>query len=145
MQVPIIASLHYNPCISFFAALINQTGLVLEACENYQKQSYRNRCHILTNQGVKPLIVPVQHTEKKILIREVKIDYSQRWADIHWRSVRSAYGSAPYFVYYADALEEVYRSRPEFLFDFNLALLKRYLKLMDIDIRTFMPQMLLII
>ena len=31
----------------------------LEACENYQKQSYRNRCYILAGDGVQMLQVPV--------------------------------------------------------------------------------------
>ena len=33
----------------------------LEACENYQKQSYRNRCCILAGDGVQMLQVPVVH------------------------------------------------------------------------------------
>jgi hypothetical protein len=132
--MPIIASLHYNPSIAYFAGLLNQEELVLEACENYQKQSYRNRCHILTAQGIKSLIVPVLHTNPKILITDVKIDYSQRWTDVHWRTIKSAYGSAPYFIYYADVIQEVYASRPALLFDLNTNLLRTWLKLLDIDI-----------
>ena len=36
----------------------------LEACENYQKQSYRNRCYILAGDGVQMLQVPVAHGGK---------------------------------------------------------------------------------
>ncbi len=132
--MPVLAPLYYNPPVSYFAALVNQKELLLEAEENYQKQTYRNRCHILTDQGVKPLIIPVQHTVAKIPVQEVKIDNSQRWAGIHWRTIRSAYGSAPYFIYYADHIESIYLRKPEHLFSLNLELLKVYIKLLQLDI-----------
>lgn len=49
----------YNPPAAFFAELLGAEALYLEAHDNYRKQTYRNRCLILTAQGVQPLTVPV--------------------------------------------------------------------------------------
>ena len=50
----------------------------LEACENYQKQSYRNRCYILASDGPQMLQVPVVHGPSPA-IRDVMVDYSTPW------------------------------------------------------------------
>ena len=40
--------------------------VLVEACENYQKQSYRNRCYILAGDGVQMLQVPVLHKTEEM-------------------------------------------------------------------------------
>ena len=46
----------------------------IEACENYQKQSYRNRCYILAGDGVQMLQVPVLHQAPSRCIRSICVD-----------------------------------------------------------------------
>ena len=48
----------------------------MEACENYQKQSYRNRCRIYAADGVQNLNFPIVHSggSINIPIREVLVD-----------------------------------------------------------------------
>jgi hypothetical protein len=109
--------------------------LVLEKHENYTKQSYRNRCYVLTAQGVQPLSVPVLrgNSKTKIPITDIEIDYSQHWDKIHWRTIQAAYGRAPYFEFYSDYLKEVYDRQPQYLFNLNVDLLKLYLKLLKLN------------
>ncbi|MFB9864069.1 hypothetical protein EFA69_07890 [Rufibacter immobilis] len=128
----LLTELHHNPSILYFQKIYQAEELLLEAHEHYQKQSYRNRCHILTAQGVVPLSVPVKHGNSKIPIREVEIDYEQRWADIHWRTIQSAYGNAPFFEFYADYLKDIYDRRPALLWDLNLDLFKLFTKLLKL-------------
>ena len=132
--MPFLTELHYHPNLAFFSGALASSQLLVETHENYQKQSYRNRCHVLTANGVKPLTVPVVHENRRIPIQEVKIDYSQRWREVHWRTIQSAYGSAPYYIYYAPLLEAVYKKQPEYLIDLNLELLRTYLKLLHLNI-----------
>ena len=47
----LLLSTAYLPPVEYFAAIAKYGGALLEACENYQKQSYRNRCTILTANG----------------------------------------------------------------------------------------------
>jgi len=129
----LLTELHYNPGILYFQKAFEAEELLLEAQEHYQKQSYRNRCHILTPQGVVPLSVPVIKGNSKTLITELKIDYSQRWTDIHWRTIRSAYGSAPFFEFYADYLLDVYAQKPAFLFQLNLELFRLQAKFIKLN------------
>lgn len=104
----------------------------LEAHEHYQKQSYRNRCYVLTANKVDALTVPVQQGTHHQPIRDLRIDTSQAWQMHHWRCLRAAYGKAPFFEHYAPDFEIVYRKNWDFLFDLNQELLTICLKLLRI-------------
>ena len=48
----------------------------IEACENYQKQSYRNRCLFYAADGVQALTFPVVHENgtHKLPISAIRVD-----------------------------------------------------------------------
>jgi hypothetical protein len=73
------------------------------------------------------LTVPVM-AHGKIVMHEVRIDYSQKWLNNHWRTIQSAYGKAPFFEYYADDLHRVLFSRPDSLYELNFSVLTLCLK-----------------
>ena len=120
--------LHYLPSLTYFTALLPFDTVWLEAAEHYGKQSYRNRCYVLTANGIDRLTVPVRNGTHKQSIRDVRIDDHQAWPDRHWRCMVTAYSKAPFFEYYADELETVFRRKWVFLFDLNLELLTLCLK-----------------
>lgn len=126
----VLFELPYCPPAAFFAELLTADTLVLERHENYRKQTYRNRCLILTAQGVQALTVPVidGNRSEKAPISELQIDYRQNWVHRHWRTLQTAYGNSSYFEYYADYLHDIYVSKPDRLFDLNLAVLRLLLK-----------------
>jgi WbqC-like protein len=98
--------------------------VIIEQHENYQKRSYRNRCHVIGSHGVERLSIPLQsgkHQQQPI--SEVKISYDRPWFASHWNTIKSAYGRAPYFEHYGDALKEMIYSRYTYLFDLNNAIL----------------------
>ena len=95
----------------------------LEACENYQKQSYRNRCYILAGDGVQMLQVPVVHAES-MGITQVRVDYSTPWLVRTKRSLDAAYYTSAYYEYYRDELFERMEERPALLWDWNLSLIR---------------------
>lgn len=119
---------HYLPSIAYFAAFAHAGGIVLERHEHYVKQTYRNRCYVNTSQGVSILTVPVTTKHNKTLITDIRIDYSQKWVNNHWRTIRSAYGNAPFFEHYADDLEKVLYGKHDFLYDLNVRFLSLCLK-----------------
>ena len=128
----LLTEIQYNPSIAYFQHVVQAESVLIEQHENYVKQSYRNRCHILTAHGVKELTIPVKKGNRKTKITELEIDYSQNWINVHWRSIRSAYGSAPFFTYYSDYLQHIYEERQRYLFNLNLELLRFYLKCLNI-------------
>ena len=95
------------------------SAVQLEACENYQKQSYRNRCYILAGDGVQMLQVPVKHASSAI--RDVRVDYSTPWVTRTKRALDTAYETAAYYAYYRDDVFAVLDARPETLWELNLA------------------------
>ena len=129
-RVPILSTA-YSPPIEYFASFINSQTLLIESCENYQKQTYRNRCHILTANGLLPLIIPIVRSSSKY-IKDIRIDNSSQWQLKHWRAIFSAYKSSPFFDYYDIYLESLYSRDYNFLFDFNTELLKEIIDLLNL-------------
>lgn len=125
---------HYLPSIAYFAALREATEIRLEKYERFAKQSYRNRCHILSAQGKKNLIVPLTSKHGKVFIADVRVDYGQKWLNNHFRSIQSAYGKAPFYGYYCQDLERALFRKTAFLYDLNLELLSMCLNWLKWDV-----------
>ncbi len=123
---------HYLPSIAFFSATLNHQNIWLENAQNFVKQTYRNRCRVVGANNIQNLTVPVQNGNSKILIRDIKIDYSQNWQKEHWRSIQSAYGKAPYYEFFSDYFETEFQKRPIYLVEKNVALLTICLKLLGL-------------
>jgi hypothetical protein len=119
----LLIDLHYLPCLDVIRGMALADQVLIEAHENYQKQSYRNRCYVLTSNKVDCLTVPVLGSSRRQLIREVRIDYSQNWIDRHLRCLQSAYAKSPYFEYLMPEVEDILNQHHPFLFDLNWSLL----------------------
>lgn len=128
----ILLETHYLPCIEYFV-LLSKKDFVIHHQETYQKQSYRNRCYILGPNKIQLLTVPVTGKTKRSQISDVRIDYSENWHLGHVRSIRTAYGKAPYFEYYFEYFEQVLMQKHEFLWDLNQQMLTLCLDLLKID------------
>ncbi len=138
----------FFPPVSYFAAIAEEFTLspgrvnsfvpakvYLEACENYQKQSYRNRCYIYAAGGREALSVPIVHENGtySLPIRQLKIDWTKPWLIGLERTIMSAYESSPWYDYYKDELFSILESRHTYLFDLNLDILKFFLKKTGIE------------
>ena len=91
----------------------------IEVMESFPKQTYRNRCTITTPDGPLTLTVPVKHSERKQLTRDVEISYQKHWQHQHWIALVSAYKRTPYFDYYMDYFRPFYEKETKFLLDLN--------------------------
>ena len=125
--------LQYLPSLEYFCALLKHDTIVVEAHEYFEKQSYRNRCKILTTNKIDVLTVPVKNGNTKVLIRDLRIDYHQDWTRRHWGAIHSGYGKSPFFEFYADYFRILLEKKPDFLFDFNMDLLTICLKLLRLE------------
>jgi len=129
----ILITPHYLPSLEYFVCLLPYDNILLEVQAHYQKQCYYNRCHILTSQKVDKLIIPIQNTHTKVKCSDVKIDYSQKWPQLHWRAISTAYRRAPYFEYFADHFHRIFLKAPRCLLDFNLSMLTTCLQLLQLE------------
>ena len=111
---------YFSP-ISQYVAIANAKELVFEIEDNFQKQTYRNRCYIYTADGKHLLNVPIQHTKGiKQKTKDVKIDYKDDWHKLHLKTLQTAYSSSPFFEFYIDDLKPIFEKRVTFLLDLNL-------------------------
>lgn len=129
-----IIELQYLPQPEYIALLIHEQNIEIDKHEYFVKQTFRNRCQILTANGVDDLTIPVIGAGKKILAKDIKIDYSQKWLNRHWRAIQSAYGKAPFFEYYADELRNIFDKKHEYLFDLSHDLLTQCLDSLGLKI-----------
>lgn len=139
----------FFPPVSYFAAIaeeftlssgrVNSSAiaahLVLDAAENYQKQSYRNRCRIYAAGGVENLSVPIIHEggTYALPITKIRIDWSTPWLQRLKRAIISAYEGSPWFEYYKDELFAILDKRHERLFDLNTEILRFFLSKIKIE------------
>ena len=130
-----ILSLTYLGNIQWFSKLCFSECLI-DVDEHYVKQSYRNRCDILTANGPASLTVNTVRTSNwnKVSVRDTRIDYSKRWQHLHWQSLVSAYRNSPYFDHYASEFEPFYHKHYDFLLDFDMGLLETVLRLVGSDV-----------
>lgn len=126
---------HYFPNIQFFSMILKYRHLVLDDLSYYQKQSYRNRCEIMGANKKLNLIVPVLRGRSKIVIGDVEIAYEEAWKKNHWTSIFSAYNKSPYFLYYKDAIADVFEKKYKHLFTFDKDVIETLLRLLEIDVK----------
>ena len=117
-----ILSTAYCPPIEFFALLAGNSAVMLDSTERYQKQSWRNRCRILTAGGPMDLRFPIVHNGR-YGITEVLVDYSTPWVSQTEYAIESAYSSSPFFEYYRDAMFAILDSHPATLWELDARLI----------------------
>ncbi len=131
-----VFSIAYLPPVSYFRVMMQAELVMLEAHENYIKQSYRNRCRIATANGVETLSIPVESNKgEKAGIKDIRISSHGAWQQTHWRAITSAYRNSPFFEYYEDDFRPFYEKDWTFLWDYNLELLTLVLDLFELNVK----------
>lgn len=111
----------YLPNLEYMSVVLLGSAITIDTAGNYQKQSYRNRCRILSPNGVLTLAIPVSHdTRHNIPMKEVKISNDHPWQRIHWRSLESCYRSSPFFEYFEHSVKPLYEKPYTYLAEYNL-------------------------
>lgn len=122
----------YLAPVAYWKAFLSCKEACLDLNEHYVKQTYRNRCRIMTANGVMDLAVPVLRTGKTPM-KDVRISYTTEWQKQHWRAIEAAYNSTPFFEYYRDDFEPLYSKKETFLVDFNCRLAEIVTELLQIE------------
>lgn len=108
------------PPLLFFAYLAQGIPVNLEAFENYQKRSLRNRYYILGANGPQLMSIPLEGGKNsQCPIREVRISHAEPWQELHLKSIRAVYGKSAFFSYYIDDLARLFKKGSAFLWSFN--------------------------
>jgi hypothetical protein len=134
LRIPmLLISSAYLPPVEYLTLIAGADVIQIEREENYLKQSYRNRCYILSAHGLQSLTVPVyMGSLHKTPLKDIRIDYSKRWQPVHLGAITAAYSSSPYFQFYFENIEKILSKRTEFLLDLNSELLEAILGMIKI-------------
>lgn len=132
MHTTLFSTAYFAP-ISYYGLWRRSEHVMVEASENYIKQTWRSRCVIGTANGPMTLSLPVEGKADKINIRDVRISDHGNWRHLHWNSIESAYNSSPFFEYYEDDLRPFFERKFDFLFDFNEEIRVKMCELLEIS------------
>jgi len=110
----------FGPIIQYVVMASGE--IAYEKQDNFQKQTYRNRCYIYGANGKQLLTVPIRHTksERRQKTKDLRIDNSFSWKKIVIKSLESSYRSSPFFEFYEDDIMEVFDQNYDYLLDLNL-------------------------
>lgn len=128
MSVALFATAYF-PTVEYFLWLIHFDKIFIEAFEHFNKQTNRNRTHILSPNGVQVLSIPLVQTHRKVFIKEVDIDLNANWKQQHWRSITTAYNRSAFFEFYSDKIQKVFFQDEKNLLKFNTKLLTLLLEI----------------
>ena len=124
----------YFPSIFFWKIIIKNNFLWVKK-SYYKKQTLRNRTYIHGANGKLMLSIPIKHSGKNLrrYYEDISIDSSSNWKKNHFKSIKIAYQSSPYFEFYEDDLIEFYRANIDNLYKLNLNSVKLVLKWLELD------------
>lgn len=122
------------PNVEFLVWLAYTSQARIETQETFPKQTCRNRYAIMTAAGPAVLTIPVKRPSgNHTPLNDVIVDAPEKWVNLHWRAIESAYNKSPFFLYYRDDFENIYRNPPEKLIELNRRFLDLILKFSGIN------------
>jgi hypothetical protein len=124
--------LQYLPCLEYFTCILQYDRVYIDIEERYVKQTYRNRCSVLTTNKIDTLTIPVKGYEPASSTKDILIDYNQDWTRRHLGCLQSAYGKSPFYEYYAHEFIRIFEKKLAYLVDLNYELLTICLRLTGI-------------
>jgi hypothetical protein len=125
---------YFSP-IAQYAAMVKSDAIHFEVEDNFQKQTYRNRCYIYGANGKQLLNIPVSHPQNsgRKKTKDTLINSESSWQRHHYKSIKIAYQSSPFFEFYEDDLMPIFTKNYKFLLDLNLDTFSFFNQAMDLD------------
>tara|TARA_R110001632_G_scaffold63318_3_gene151501 strand:- start:41316 stop:41930 length:615 start_codon:yes stop_codon:yes gene_type:complete len=111
---------YFSP-ISQYGAIMNFDSFTFEIEDNFQKQTYRNRCYIYGANGKQILNIPLSYpkTEGRKKTKDILVEDSN-WQTQHYKSLKIAYSHSPFFEFYKDDLQLIFEKKYKYLLDVTL-------------------------
>lgn len=121
----------YFPPIQYISKFFLYNNIYIDIFENYQRQTYRNRCEIITANGKANLSVPIIKSYRQYF-KDTQIDYSLNWQKNHYMALVSAYKNSAFFDFYIDSFNFIFKNKEKFLFDLNHKILENCFKILGV-------------
>ena len=117
----LVTEMQYFPLINAYVDMLNVGIVSFSQDTAFRKSTFRNRMLIADSTGLLELSVPIVGGRNcKRIFNEVEIDYKTDWQTLHFKSICTAYGKAPWFSHYQAELMELYKTQSPTLASWNL-------------------------
>ncbi len=114
---------YFSP-ISQYSEIIKSDSISFEIQDNFQKQSYRNRCYIYNSNGKQLLNIPLKNKNKgsseRKKTKDMLVENDVPWQEHHLKSLQTAYRTSPFYEFYEDDLLSIFTKKYTFLQDVNI-------------------------
>ena len=112
---------YFSPIFQF-SNIIKFNKIIFENEDNFQKQSYRNRCYIYGPNGKQMLNIPIKKNTnlEKQKTKDTLVDNSLKWQGQHFKSLKASYNCSPFFEFFEDDLQKIFTKKYRYLNDINL-------------------------
>jgi len=108
----------------------------IEKHDHYTKRTYRNRFKIIAPHGIQTVSIPVKHKNPSPYFKDTLISYDTNWTGRLHNTLRTCYGSAPYFLYFGEDIAAIFRKKYRYLYDLNNVLREFIFDILQIDTKT---------
>jgi len=116
----------FLPWLGYFGMMKASSHFVILDDLQFDKNGWRNRNRINRNGEYQWLTVPVRLGKAfGPQIKDVEIDYSQKWIPKILGSIESNYKKSPHYSHFAEIVENAIRKKPITLHELNFELIQR--------------------
>jgi hypothetical protein len=117
----IVVPISFFGSSGYFQVLANAKTVLIETKSHFNKGSISSRCEILSPNGIQQLPIPVvRKNGSKTLFDEISIAHDIDWRKKMWKSIETAYSSAPFFDYYGMDIEALIYQKETNLLEYTL-------------------------
>ncbi|MEY4522183.1 MAG: hypothetical protein RIT10_1368 [Bacteroidota bacterium] len=117
----IVVPISFFGSCGYFQVLANAKTVLIETKSHFNKGSISSRCEILSPNGIQQLPIPVvRKNGSKTLFDEISIAHDIDWRKKMWKSIETAYSSAPFFDYYGMDIEALIYQNETNLLEYTL-------------------------
>lgn len=112
---------YFSP-ISQYSEIVKRDTITFEVEDNFQKQSFRNRCYIYNSNGKQLLSIPIknQAINGRKKAKDTLIENNFNWQDQHFKSLQVAYRTSPFFDFLEDEIAPIFHNKYKYLYDLNI-------------------------
>ncbi|MFN5439864.1 MAG: WbqC family protein [Bacteroidota bacterium] len=116
-----ISDLQYFPSVNYIFTLVKAKNIHFSGFGRYRKSSFLNKMEVPGSNGVVKMSIPIKGGRGiKVSYANTQIDPGSGWQEIHFRTISSIYGNAPFFPFYQNELRALYSADLTNLFTWNI-------------------------
>lgn len=132
----------YLPWLGYFNLIKQSDIFVIYTTTQLTKRSWQVRNKIKTPTGPVFLTIPIKKTDSRdnTIIKDALINYETDWVDKHLSTIRYTYSNAPFFTQIYEIISTVLESRPTFLTDVTVGMLRKFLSLLEINTQVVLSE-----